>query len=286
MRGICFPLAMWTSFILIAWVLDAGLSRSGAAPATAPCRDPASFDAWLRDVQKEAVTKGISERVVNSALANVTYDPAIVTRDRSQHVFEQSFEEFSTRMVNNYRLHKGALLMKQYASYFSRIEEQYGVPAPIIVALWGLETDFGAVTGNFDTIRSIATLAYDCRRSDAFKAELFDALRLVERGDLTSANMRGAWAGELGQTQFMPSSYLKFAVDFDQNGRRDLIHDVPDVLASTANYLKNYGWQKGADWTPGAPNFAVIQQWNKADVYARTIALFATKLAAGDGAGR
>ena len=111
---------------------------------------------------------------------------------------------------------------------------------------WGLETDFGANSGHFETIRSLATLAYDCRRSDMFKAELFDALRLVQRGDFSPGAMRGAWAGELGQTQFMPSAYVKFAVDFDGKGRRDLIHSVPDVLASTANFLKSYGWQPGA----------------------------------------
>jgi len=111
-----------------------------------------------------------------------------------------------------------------------------------------------------------------------FKAELFDALRLVARGDLTPAAMHGAWAGELGQTQFMPSAYLKFAVDFDGDGHADLIHDVPDVLASTANFLKGYGWKRGAGWGPGEPNFPVILQWNRADVYARTIALYAQKL--------
>ena len=129
-------------------------------------------------------------------------------------------------MINKDRLRKGAHLMKQYADTFDRIEQQYGVPPAVIVAVWGLESDFGAVTGNFDTIRSITTLAYDCRRSEMFTAELFDALRLLERGDFTPGTMRGAWAGEIGQTQFMPSSYLKFAVDFDQNRRRDLIHDV------------------------------------------------------------
>jgi len=223
---------MWISLIL-------GVSSPGLAAAPGPaCRDSSGFGTWLREAGKDAISQGISERTVNAALLNVTYDPGIVARDHGQQVFEQSFEQFSGRMVSSSRLHKGSLLMKQYASYFARIEDQYGVPAPVIVALWGLESDFGAVTGNFDTIRSIATLAFDCRRPDMFRAELFDALRLVERGDLTPSTMRGAWAGEIGQTQFMPSSYLKFAVDFDQNGRRDLIHDVPDVLASTANFLK------------------------------------------------
>ena len=155
---------------------------------------------------------------------------------------------------------------------FGRIEQDYGVPAPIIVAIWGLETDFGAVNGDFETLRALATLAYDCRRTEKFQAELLDALRLIERGDLSPGAMRGDWAGELGQTQFMPSSYLKYAVDF--GGGRDLIRSVPDALASTANYLRAYGWQRGDGWEPGEPNFAVIQQWNKADVYSRTIALF------------
>ena len=176
------------------------------------------------------------------------------------------------------RLTRGSNMMKQYGSVLGRIEQTYGVPGEVLVAIWGLETDFGVNVGKFPTIRSLATLAYDCRRSDMFKAELMDALRLIERGDLPAADMHGAWAGELGQTQFMPSSYLKYAVDFDGNGRRDLIHSAPDVLASTANFLASQGWQKGKGWEPGNPNFAVIQQWNKSDIYAKTVAYFATQL--------
>ena len=242
----------------------------------ATCRDPGGFDAWLAGFKREAAAQGISPEAI-SALDGVTYDPSIISRDHGQHVFHQSFEQFAGRMVNSYRLHKGASLIKQYAGTFERIEQTYGVPAPIIVALWGLETDFGAVNGNTPTLRALATLAYDCRRTEKFQAELLDALRLIERGDLSPSAMRGAWAGELGQTQFMPSSYLKYAVDF--GGGRNLIHSVPDVLASTANYLKGYGWQRGAGWNPGQPNFAVIKQWNAADVYSRTIAYFASKLA-------
>ena len=178
------------------------------------------------------------------------------------------------------RLARGANMMKQYGSVLGRIEQAYGVPGEVLVAIWGLETDFGVNTGKFPTMRSLATLAYDCRRSDMFRAELMDALRIVERGDLQPSEMRGAWAGEIGQTQFMPSSWIKFAVDFDGNGRRDLLQSAPDVLASTANYLAGYGWQRGKDWEPGGANFAVIQQWNKSEVYARTIAYFASQLAA------
>jgi lytic murein transglycosylase len=244
----------------------------------ATCRDPAGFEAFLAAIKREAKTQGVSETAI-SALDGLTYDPSIIAKDHGQKVFRQSFEEFSGRMISPHRLKKGAQLMKQYASVFSRIEATYGVPAPIIVAIWGLETDFGAVNGTTPTLRALATLAFDCRRTERFQGELIDALKLIDRGDLAPAAMRGAWAGEIGQTQFMPSSYLKYAVDFDGNGHRDLINNTPDVLASTANYLAGYGWQRGAGWSPDEPNFAVIKEWNKADVYARTIALFATKLA-------
>ena len=264
--------------IFLLTVFLVGLAPS-IAPAAATCRDPAGFDAWLGEIKKEAAAAGIpgaGDRRRSGRREPTTLRS--ISRDHGQHVFRQSFEEFSGRMVNAYRISKGASLMRQYAGTLARIEQQYGVPGSVIVAIWGLETDFGAVTGDFRTIRSLATLAYDCRRSDMFKGYLFDALRLIARGDLSPDEMRGAWAGELGQTQFTPSAYLKFGVDFDGRGRVDLIHDVPDVLASTANFLKGYGWQRGAGWQPGEPNFAVIQQWNKADVYARTIALLAEKL--------
>jgi lytic murein transglycosylase len=159
------------------------------------------------------------------------------------------------------------------------MEQQFGVPGAVVVAIWGLETDFGANNGNFPTIRSLATLAYDCRRPEKFHDELLDALRIVDRGLMAPAAMHGAWAGEIGQTQFMPSSYLKYAIDFDGDGRPDLIRSVPDVLASTANYLKGYGWQRGAAWGPGTANFNVLLEWNKSQVYSRTVAYFAQRLA-------
>src|SRR4029077_6974140 len=218
------------------------------------------------------------QAAITAGLSGVTIDRGVLSRDHSQQVFSQSFEEFSGRMVPP-RLARGARMMKQYGSVLARIEQSYGVPGEVLVAIWGLETDFGANIGKFPTMRALATLAYDCRRSDTFRAELMDALRILERGDLAPSEMRGAWAGELGQTQFMPSSYMKFAVDFDKNGRRDLLHSAPDVLASTANYLAGYGWQRGKNWEPGGANFAVLQQWNKSEVYARTVASFASQLA-------
>ncbi len=242
----------------------------------APC-NTGNFESWLEGVKREAAAKGISQRAIEYGLEGVSFDQGVIRRDRGQKVFKQSFEEFSERMINP-RLKLAANAMRRHAGLLARIEQRFGVQAPVLVAIWGLETSFGAVTGNFPTIKSVASLAYDCRRTDMFRAELFDALRIVDRGDMRPAEMKGAWAGEIGQTQFMPSSYIKFAVDFDGDGRRDLVHSAADALASTANYLKGYGWRAGAGWEPGEANFPAIQQWNKADVYSRTIARFATRI--------
>jgi lytic murein transglycosylase len=263
--------------LLKAFALSMLLAVSAAPAFAAPC-GTGSFEAWLEDFKKEAAAKGISPAAIAAGLNGVALDKSVVARDHSQKVFSQSFEEFSGRMVPP-RLARGSNMLKQYGSVLGRIEQTYGVPGEVLVAIWGLETDFGANTGKFPTMRSLATLAFDCRRSDMFKAELIDALRIVERGDLAPQEMRGAWAGEIGQTQFMPSSWIKFAVDFDGNGRRDLLKSAPDVLASTANFLASYGWQRGKDWEPGSANFAVLQQWNKSEVYAKTIGYFASQLA-------
>src|SRR5467141_1324447 len=254
---------MTPDFLIRVLTVSAVLMMPGASALAAPC-GTGKFETWLDGFKNEAAAKGISQSAIASGLAGVTLDQAVLSRDHSQRVFNQSFEEFSGRMVPP-RLARGASLMKQYGS--------------VLVSIWGLETDFGVNIGKFSTLRSLATLAYDCRRSEMFQTELMDALRIVERGDLAPAEMRGAWAGEIGQTQFMPSSYLKFAVDFDGNGRRDLLRSAPDVLASTANYLASHGWQRGKDWEPGSANFGVIQQWNKSEVYAKTIAYFASQLA-------
>jgi lytic murein transglycosylase len=262
---------------LAAFLISASFLSAQPALAAVACGS-GNFDAWLADFKTDAAAKGISQQALSAGLTGVTLDQGVLNRDRSQKVFTQTFEEFSGRMVPP-RMTRGSNMMKQYGSVLSRIEQTYGVPGEVLVAIWGLETDFGVNTGKFATIRSLATLAYDCRRAEQFRAELLDALRIVQRGDLAPADMRGAWAGELGQTQFMPSSWMKYAVDFDGNGKRDLLHNAPDVLASTANYLAGYGWQRGKDWQPGAPNFAVLQQWNKSEVYSKTVAHFATQLA-------
>ncbi|OJY10206.1 MAG: lytic transglycosylase [Rhizobiales bacterium 62-47] len=269
-----------SSFALPALALACLLAAPATGARAAVACGSGNFDAWLTDFKTEAAGKGIAQSAIDAGLAGVTLDQSVLAHDREQHVFKQSFEQFSGRMVPP-RLGRGRNMMLQYGSALSRIEKSYGVPGAVLVAIWGLETDFGVNIGKFPTIRSLATLAYDCRRAEMFRGELMDALRIVAHGDLKPGEMRGAWAGEIGQTQFMPSSYVKFAVDFDGNGRADLLRSAPDVLASTANYLASYGWQRGKDWEPGSANFAVIQQWNKSEVYAKTIAYFADQLARG-----
>lgn len=265
-----------TSIRNACFALASALAMAASTPADAATCGKGDFKSWLSEFSREATSKGVSARGTD-ALAGVAFDQGVITRDRNQRVFSQSFEEFSGRIVPP-RLNRGRNMMKQYGSVLGRIEDRFGVPGSVLVAIWGMETDFGVNIGKLPTLNALATLAYDCRRSELFQAELLDALRIVERGDLQPAEMRGAWAGEIGQTQFMPSSYLKYAIDFDDNGRRDLLTSAPDVLASTANYLVGYGWKRGEPWDPGTTNFSVLQQWNKSDVVARTIAFFASKL--------
>jgi len=257
----------------------------GWLPATvlADCgNDAAGFASWLARLKAKASQQGISAATLSSALADVTYDRTVVRLDRSQRSFKLSFEEFYARRVGSALLRRGQALMRTHKATLDRIEKRFGVPAPILIAIWGLETNYGADTsGRFSILRSVATLAYDCRRSPFFTPHLLDALRIVQRGDMTPEQMRGGWAGEIGQTQFLPSAYVKYAVDFDGDGRRDLVNSVPDLLASTANFLKGHGWQAGQSWEPGTPNYAVIKEWNRAEVYRRTIAAMAAKLGGG-----
>jgi lytic murein transglycosylase len=221
----------------------------GGAPAMAQrCNHTQSFDAWLDDFKREAAGQGISRQTMAAVLGGVSYDEAIVRRDRAQGVFSQTFLQFSGRMVAPYRLQGGAERIAKNKALFTRIESDYGVPAPVLVAFWGLETDFGANIGKDPILRALATLAYDCRRPELFRDQLMAALKIVQRGDLDPQEMIGAWAGELGQTQFLPAHYFEYGVDYDRDGKVDLRRSTPDVLASTANLLKAHGWQRGQPW--------------------------------------
>ena len=237
---------------------------AGAAQA-APCRSGGPYDKWLADFEREAMAQGISQQTIATTAPYLTYDQRIVNIDRGQRVFTQTFLEFCDRMAAAYRIQRGAALIKTYGPVFERIDRQFGVPAPVIVAFWGLESDFGANMGNYHSLSSIASLAYDCRRADRFRAQFLDALRLIQRGDLRPQEMIGLWAGELGQTQMMPSEYFQYAVDYDGDGVRNLLRSAPDVLASTANYLVGLGWRRGEPWLTEV-RVSSNTPWDQADL--------------------
>jgi membrane-bound lytic murein transglycosylase B len=169
--------------------------------------------------------------------------------------------------------------MARHAQLLSGIERQFGVPAPLLIAIWTMESDNGTGDmGRLPVVRTLATLAHDCRRTELFQGELIAALKILERGDLPLPDLVGAYAGEIGQTQFLPSSYVKYGVDYDRNGHVDLRHSVADVLASTANLLKVNGWHAGAPFGPGSANFEVMREWNRAEVYRKALVLFAERV--------
>jgi lytic murein transglycosylase len=225
--------------------------RPAAAPAerAASCHNGLSFERFLGDLKQQAVAAGVSQRAMAEASPYLVYDQGIVNRDRGQRVFGQIFSQFAGRMAAPSRMQQGQAQIKTYASAFARAEKQYGVPPAVIAAFWGLESDFGANMGNLPTLRSLVSLAYDCRRSEMFANETVAALKIIDRGDLEPDEMIGSWAGELGQTQFLPTHYFNYAVDYDGDGRRNLLSSPEDVIGSTANYIANgLKWRRGEPW--------------------------------------
>ncbi len=266
-----FAPPLMKALLVAAGVTSAAIAAGHAQPASQPpknnpnCRNTGSFDAWLAAFRKEALASGISARTVSRVLDDMTMDPGVISRDRKQGFFAQGFIAFSSKLISQNRIQSGRARMTQYRDLFAKAERNYGVPAAVITAFWGLESDYGSFLGNLPILRSLTTLAYDCRRGEMFRAELLDALRIVDRGDLTPEEMVGAWAGEIGQTQFLPSHYLKHAVDFDGDGRRNLISSVPDVIGSSANFLKHLGWKPGEPWLEEVRVPSNLQ-WDQADL--------------------
>ena len=227
--------------------LTLSLPLSGSTLAAAQ-QCGGDFGAFLQGVRAEAEAKGLSAGAIDAAVADMRQDPKVLAADRAQGVFAQDWQQFATRMVNGYRLQQGKENLQKYASVLSRIETETGVPGPVIAAFWGLETDYGAVLGNFDTLAALATLAHDCRRPELFRPHLLAAIEIVDRGYLTPSEMKGAWAGEIGQTQLLPEEYLEFGTDGDGNGRIDLRQDAADVLFTTGKYIQSLGWRGGEPW--------------------------------------
>jgi lytic murein transglycosylase len=271
-----------TDFLMIRWFAAPAAFLCVAVFATpaAAAQCGGDFNVFVSAMSREAAAAGISRAVIDEALGGVTPDPTVLAFDRRQRgTFRKSFEEYAATRVSAGRIKRGRQLLQRHAALLSRIERQSGVPGAVVVAIWGLESDFGSGDmGKMPVIRTLATMAHDCRRTELFQGELLAALRIVQRGDLPLRDLIGAFAGEIGQTQFLPSSYIKYGVDADGNGHVDLRHSVPDVLASTANLLKVNGWRAGAPFGEGTANFEVMREWNRALIYRKTIGLFAERL--------
>jgi lytic murein transglycosylase len=275
------PMPHFARRILAGVALGIGLLAAAAPARAAQCGG--DFNGFVAAMSREAAAKGVSQAVISQALGGVTQDQAVLAFDRRQRgTFNKTFEQYVATRVGPGRIKTGRAMLQRHASLLSRIERQFGVPPQILVAIWGLETDFGAGDmGKLPVFRVLATMAHDCRRTELFQGELLAALQIVQRGDLGLKDMVGAYAGEIGQTQFLPSSYIKYGVDFDGNGHVDLRHSVPDVLASTANLLKTAGWKAGGSYDEGSANFDAMREWNRATVYRKTIGYFADRLVDG-----
>ena len=253
-----------TKLRLAAAALAATFAMTGATFAADCGASAKGFDGFVKNFRKEAAAQGIGGEGL-AALDGVAYDPAIIKKDRAQGVFSQSFMQFQTRMVSDRRIKDGAALNIKYKNIFDRIQKQYGVPGPVIIAFWALETDFGGNMGDFATVQSLATLAWDCRRPDKFREQLMGALSLASKGDLPLEDMRGAWAGEIGHTQFLPKEYDETAVDFDGDGRRNLRRSIPDAMASSAALLVKHGWQANQPWLQEV-KVPADMPWEEADI--------------------
>ncbi|CAA7617943.1 lytic transglycosylase domain-containing protein [Magnetospirillum sp. UT-4] len=232
---------------LAALMMAAALAAGSPAAAQEAAPRP-DFAAWLKEVEAEAVGRGIRAETATAALAGVQHIDKVIELDRRQPEGTMSYAQYMERVVNPARVEKGRALLAANSAVLAEIERRYHVQPKYVVALWGIETDFGRVTGGYPVVSSLATLAYDGRRSAFFRGELLAALQILDEGHVTPATMLGSWAGAMGQCQFMPSSFLKFAEDWNGDGRRDIWGTVPDVLASASNYLLRSGWNGDQTW--------------------------------------
>lgn len=213
----------------------------------APNAQADDFGAWLQGVRAEAAAAGISQPTI-AALDNVEFVPRVIELDQAQPESKLTLDEYLEKTVNAKRIEQGREMLRLHRAVLNRISATYGVPPEIIVALWGKETNYGSFTGGFFVLDALATLAFEGRRASYFKGELMNALRIIDSGNISADEMRGSWAGAMGQCQFMPTSYFKYAADGDGDGRGDIWNSIPDVFASAANYLHTEGWNPNAPW--------------------------------------
>jgi membrane-bound lytic murein transglycosylase B len=233
---------------LLVVVVMAAFTGSVWSQSPAPVEPTVGFDTWLAELIREANERGFDETLIEDTLVGLEPLPRVIQADRSQAELTPGLDRYLSTRITRTVVNRGRAQAKENRALLSRIEEQYGVQRRFVLSIWAMESRYGRITGREPVFRALATLAWEPRRASFFRGELFDALTMVQRKHIEAKNMTGSWAGAMGQTQFMPSSYLKYAVDFDKDGRRDIWKSVPDALASIANYLKGYGWQEGETW--------------------------------------
>jgi lytic murein transglycosylase len=258
--------------------VTAAIALSASSAWAASCSNTAAgFDSWKSEIKSDALAAGIKDSTVDKVLASVSYSKATIRADRGQKSFKLTLDEFLKKRGAATIVSRGKKMKSQNAALFNSIEKRYGVPAGPLIAIWGMETGFGSFLGNEHTLSAVATLSFDCRRSDYFTEQFMSAMKLVQRGDL-ALNAKGAAHGEIGQTQFLPKNVILYGVDGDGNGHVDMVNSRADAMASTANFLKGHGWQPGAGYQQGEPNYAAIQGWNAATVYQQAIALMGAQI--------
>ena len=228
--------------------LAAALAFLFLAPVVGARAQDAAFDIWLDGVRRDAAAAGVSQATIEAALSGLTPIERVLELDRRQPEFTQTVWSYLDRAVTPGRVERGRALVAEHADLLRRIRRRYNVQPDYLVAFWGLESNFGKYTGGFSVIAALATLAYDARRGAFFRAQLLDALRIIDQGHVSVGKMEGSWAGAMGQLQFMPSTFVNYAVDFDGDGRRNIWTDLPDVFASAANYLSSIGWRGDERW--------------------------------------
>jgi lytic murein transglycosylase len=250
----------------------AGQSDAAGAAATAPAAgstsdlpEKPSFEAWTADLRAEAMAAGVSAATFDGAFAGLRVNPEIIDRDRDQSEFTKPVWSYLDSAVSPERIANGKTNGAAHRAQLDAAARRYGVPAEVILSIWGLESAYGANTGGYNVIEALATLAYDGRRPETFRKQLIDALLILEQGDIEVASMRGSWAGAMGQTQFMPTAFRKYAVDGDGDGRRDIWGSQADVFASTANYLRAFGWTPGEPWG-GEVRLPADFPWDQAEI--------------------
>ncbi len=228
-----------TALLILAFLLLVLPSPSGADE---------DFSAWLTEFKTEAASKGISDWTLEAAFKDIQLIKRVVELDRNQPEFKLTFDTYMKNVVTRSRVNRGSRLLAEHRELLESVSEKYGVQSRFLVAIWAIESNFGDHRGGFSVIKALTTLAYDARRSKFFRNELINALKILDEGHISLSDMRGSWAGAMGQVQFIPSSFVSFAVDFDGDGRKDIWKNLPDIFASAANYLSSYKWQKERTW--------------------------------------